>query len=93
MKIGADIGGSNLRVALVNNGKILKYSHIKTPNNKSSFLNAIVSEIKKIDESAVSGIGIGIPGPLKNGKLINPPIYHYIILIWKNILKIYLKKK
>jgi len=91
MKIGADIGGSNLRVALVNNGKILKYSHIKTPNNKSSFLNAIVSEIKKIDESAVSGIGIGIPGPLKNGKLINPlhiPLHNFNLEKYlKNIFK------
>jgi glucokinase len=71
--VAVDIGGTNLRVALVRGKKILKYIKKPTPKIKKKLLNVLVSMIKQVIEPGVKGIGVGSPGPLKNGIIKNPP--------------------
>lgn len=71
--IAVDLGGTNLRAALIRNNKILKFIKIRTPSKKNNLLNAISDIIKEVWGDNVNGIGIGTPGPLKNGFIINPP--------------------
>ena len=71
--IAVDLGGTNLRAALIRNNKILKFIKIRTPKGKNNLLKAICNVIKEVWGDNVNGIGIGTPGPLKNGVIINPP--------------------
>lgn len=71
--IAADIGGTNIRVALVRRKKIFKLLIKKTPRSKQAFLKELVSMISDVMVKRVSGIGVGIAGPLKNGIIENPP--------------------
>ncbi|MCF7910306.1 ROK family protein [Candidatus Pacearchaeota archaeon] len=71
--IALDIGGTSMRAAIVDNGKVHNYHQIKTPKTKLLFLKKINELIKNLDSSDVSGIGVGIASPLKNGILKNPP--------------------
>jgi predicted NBD/HSP70 family sugar kinase len=69
--IAVDLGGTNLRVALVEGKRILKLIKIKTP--KRNLTSEIIKEINKLggSENQVKGIGIGAPGILHNGKFVN----------------------
>ena len=69
--IAIDLGGTNLRTALVKNNKIIKIIKEKTPKNKSAIIRLINSSIKILMNKDVIGIGVGSPGPLKNGKILN----------------------
>ncbi len=71
--IGIDIGGTNLRVSLIENYKIKQYFKIKTPGEKSVFVSELFSLIDRIIENDVKGIGVASPGPLKDGIIRNPP--------------------
>ena len=71
--IAADIGGTNLRVSLVEKGKILMYIKKTTPKNKLDFLKELHSSIEELMSSEVKAIGVGSPGPLKDGVIKNPP--------------------
>jgi len=87
--IAVDLGGTNLRSALVENGKVYNYTKIQTPKTKVELLNAIVGAIEMHMSPDVIGIGIGSPGPLENGVIKNPPN-----LAIKNFnLKKFLEKK
>lgn len=87
--IAVDLGGTNLRVALVKGKKILKYEKVATPKTKGELNRAIIGAIYKIITKDVHAIGIGSPGPLKDGIILNPPN-----LPWKNFnLKNFLEKK
>jgi len=71
--VALDIGGTNLRVSLVRNGRILKYIKKSTPKNKIDFLKVLHEGISEVISSDVAGIGVGSPGPLKDGIIKNPP--------------------
>jgi glucokinase len=71
--IAVDLGGTNLRVALMEGSKILKYKKFQTPKTKKELLNVLVNSISEIFNKDVRGIGMGSPGPLKNGVILNPP--------------------
>ena len=87
--IGIDLGGTNLRVALIKNNKILKYIRKKTPSEKQKLLDLMVGLINGFMSKDVKGIGVASPGPLSNGIIKNPPN-----LCLKNFnLKKYLQKK
>lgn len=87
--IAVDLGGTNLRVALLQGNKILKYTKRKTPKNKDKLLNELVKGIGELITDDVKAIGVGSPGPLKNGIIQNPPN-----LPFKNFnLKKYLQDK
>ena len=75
--IGVDIGGTNVRVGLVDNLKIRKLKSFRTPKELKAFLSNLLFEIDNVVGSEVEGIGIGIPGvvdPFKRKILSCPNI-------------------
>jgi len=76
MIIGVDIGGSNIRAALVTSkGKIKKISRLPTEAEKSKkhTINNILSAIGQVFNKSVSGIGISIAGHVKEGVIHKSP--------------------
>lgn len=71
--IAIDLGGTNLRVALVKDNKILRYIKKKTPKNKNDLLKEMADSISSLMTKDVKAIGVGSPGPLKDGIIKNPP--------------------
>ena len=71
--IAFDIGGTNMRCALVRKNKIVDYVQVPTPKTKDNFIKKMEEFIKKFDSPKVHGIGIGIAGSVNKGKLINAP--------------------
>lgn len=70
--IAMDIGGTNLRTALVKNYEIVSHIKNSTPQSKNLFLKELVNAISVLMTKDVEGIGIASPGPLKNGVIMNP---------------------
>lgn len=78
MIIGVDLGGTNIKFGLVDNGKIIRKIKMKTEADKGSshVVKRIITGISLVKEGyKIEGIGIGSPGPLdyKQGIVINPP--------------------
>lgn len=71
--IAVDLGGTNLRVALLKDNQILKYIKKKTPKNKDNLLKELCDSISRLITDDVKGIGVGSPGPLAEGIIKNPP--------------------
>lgn len=71
--IGIDLGGTNLRIGLVVNGKIKKIIHKKTPKTKDKLIKELFSSIHEFMGKDISGIAIASPGPLKKGVIKNSP--------------------
>ncbi len=71
--IAVDIGGTNLRTALIRNNKTARFIRKPTPKNKDELLAQLTDSISEIFEYSVAGIGVSSPGPLKNGVILNPP--------------------
>ena len=71
--VALDIGGTSMRVALVHKNKILRYIQIPTPKTKKEFLKKLYWLIESVNSRKVKGIGIGIAGPLSDGKILNAP--------------------
>lgn len=71
--IAIDLGGTNLRVALVKNNKIVKYVKKKTPKDGKQLLDELCKSISSLMSKKVKGIGAGVPGPVINGIIKNPP--------------------
>lgn len=74
--VGIDIGGTQLRAAIFDDGKMLDV--FKTTNDRGlsaeENMDKLINYIEKSGYE-VSGIGIGCPGPLdmKAGKVLTPP--------------------
>ncbi len=90
--IGVDMGASNVRAGLVQNGKIIKHSALKLPSNKGyqEVLDSIMHVIKEVYSSDVTAIGVGVPSVVdrKNGIVYNVqniPSWHEVAL--KSILE------
>jgi len=62
-KIGIDLGGTNLRVALVADGKIVRKFEkpLENKHDLPSTIEQLTSAIEQILVADVSGIGIGVP--------------------------------
>lgn len=79
LQIGIDLGGTNVRVGLVNNsGKIVDIVQESTEAEKghSYTIEKMRRMIERLIEGkSVKGIGIGAPGPLdyKKGVILSPP--------------------
>ena len=71
--IALDIGGTNTRIARVNNGIISHYIKLKTPHTKGTFLFLLKNEIRKLITPDIHAIAVAIAGPLKDGIIKNPP--------------------
>ena len=76
--IGIDVGGTNIRIAVVDeNGQLYDvYKESTIATDIESLRKQILSLVKKIDlnKYKVEGIGIGVPGPVKpDGTVIYIP--------------------
>lgn len=71
--VAVDLGGTNLRAALVKGEKVLRYIKKPTPKTKEKLLDVLVEVISEVFEKDVKAIGMGSPGPLSNGVIQNPP--------------------
>ncbi|MDP3027324.1 MAG: ROK family protein [Nanoarchaeota archaeon] len=91
--IAVDLGGTNLRAALVKDNKILKYIKKKTPKNKNDLLREMVDSIFSLMTEDVKAIGVGSPGPLKNGIIQNPPNLPFRNFNLKKYLELQFKKR
>jgi glucokinase len=71
--VAVDLGGTNLRAALIKDGKILRYTKKPTPKTKDEILKTLIEVISEVFDKDVKAIGMGCPGPLKDGVIQNPP--------------------
>jgi len=71
--IAMDLGGTNLRIALVKDNKILKYHKGKTPKTSAEIKKRIFGLIGDYMSNEIKGIAVASPGPLKDGTIMNPP--------------------
>lgn len=61
--IGVDLGGTNVRAGLVQNGRIVKLkAHEHSSLTEKGILEEICRTIEAVSQPGVRGIGIGIPG-------------------------------
>lgn len=93
--LGVDIGGTNIKMGLVENGNILKRTSLKTPRDVEELTDKIVSVMNTLMEETnvkeVCGIGIGCPGAIDSKNGIVDIAYN---LGWENVhLKDILAKK
>ena len=71
--IAVDLGGTNLRVSLVKDNKVVKYIKNKTPKTQKELENLLFQGIEELIDKDVKGIGIASAGPLEKGIIRNPP--------------------
>lgn len=63
MAIGIDIGGTNLRAALVSGtGEILRRVSEKSAPDPELVLGRIADMVRRLDDAHVAAIGVGVPG-------------------------------
>ena len=69
VRLGVDIGGTEVKFAVVEGGKILYRSQFETEKDSADrFVEQIAEECNKIrKEYPIKTIGIGTPGTIKNG--------------------------
>src|ERR1041385_9131133 len=71
--IGVDLGGTNVRAGLVQNGKILRLeSHAHTSTGEKEIIGEICRTIEKVLQPGVRGIAIGVPSLVKDGVVYSP---------------------
>lgn len=63
MKIGVDIGGTEIKAGLVSNNKIIKKISVRTGKTKKEVIENIIKTISNLFDKRISLIGIGCPGP------------------------------
>lgn len=63
MKIGVDLGGTNIRVGMVDNDEIVKMYQAECPSKESAefVLDILADSIDKVLDNTVESIGIGVP--------------------------------
>ncbi len=94
MKIGVDLGGTNIRACLINNHQIVRMKEIplREKENLESTLDQLKSLITSVNDPNVKGIGIGVPSVVDREKGI---VYDVVnIPSWKEVpLKDILEKQ
>lgn len=95
MKLGIDIGGTNITLGLVRNDKLIFSSHVPSFDkkwDKKETLSYLEKEIDRMISPEVSGIGIGVPSVVDTKKGI---VYDTAnIPSWEEVhLKEHLEKK
>lgn len=82
--VGIDIGGTKINLVLLKNLRVVRKIKIFTPRTKKRVIEALKENIHKIisgiSKSKVSGIGIGVTGPVnqKRDVMLNPPNQKYL---------------
>jgi glucokinase len=63
MTIGVDIGGTNIRAGLIENGKIIRQNNLQLSNKDSlqDTISQLIHLIAPLMNSSVLGIGVGVP--------------------------------
>ncbi len=63
MRIGVDIGGTKIRIGVVDGGKIYKMIEgpTKATESEESILSNLCGMIRQIMNSNIRGIGVGVP--------------------------------
>lgn len=75
--IGVDIGGTNLKVGLIEDGNLI--DKIQQPTNSFDLIKQIIGVINEIAQKnnisifSIDGIGIGCPGLIKDGVVVASP--------------------
>jgi len=92
MIIGVDLGGTNIRAGIIDNGSITKVNHILLTEKESleKTISQLISVIRPLLNPAVRGIGVGVPSvvDIENGivyNVANIPSWHKVEL--KKILE------
>jgi glucokinase len=72
--IGVDLGGTNVRAGLVQNGKIIALETRSHPPKASAeaIIDQICQTIAKVLRPGVSGIGVGVPTLVNKGIVYSP---------------------
>ncbi|MBI4149816.1 ROK family protein [Candidatus Woesearchaeota archaeon] len=76
LALGVDLGGTHVRAGLVDaKGKIIRIvtSSSQAHEGRSRVLAAIEDVINQVFDKRVTGIGVGVPGHVKDGKIIKLP--------------------
>lgn len=86
MRIGVDLGGTNLRLGLVENGEVIKKISLPSPANKMSYEQSIEylkDSVECLIKPKVDGIGIGVPSIVDTEKGI---VYDVVnISSWREV--------
>jgi glucokinase len=85
MKIGVDLGGTNIRAGLIDEKSIIKINSIplKNKNDLKSTLEQLKTVIRSVFNCEVSGIGLGVPSVVDLEKGI---VYDVVnIPSWKEV--------
>ena len=69
MRIGLDVGGTTVKIGLVENKKIIKSFAI--PTKKETLFEDIYEAIKDVDN--IEFIGFGLPGTVRDNYIVNLP--------------------
>ena len=80
--IAIDLGGTNIRVALIKNRKILKYLKEKTPKTSKEIKAKIFELVDNYMFKDVKGIAVAVPGLVEDGiikGIPNLPLKNYNI--------------
>jgi glucokinase len=71
--IGVDLGGTNVRAGLVQNGRIAKLeAREHSALGEKEIIEEICRTIEAVMPAGVQGIGIGVPTMVKNGVVYSP---------------------
>lgn len=94
MKIGVDVGGTNIRACLLNGQKIVEIKKVALQNQDDlqSTLDQIIQLIRAVHQPGICGIGVGVPSVVD---LENGIVYDVVnIPSWKKVpLKAILEKE
>ncbi len=72
MRIGVDIGGTTVKIGIVENKKVKEFWQIPT-KKESLFFDICESILSHIDKDKIECIGFGIPGHVKNNYILRMP--------------------
>jgi glucokinase len=72
--VGVDLGGTNVRAGLVQNGRIIAFATRPHPPkaDAETIIDAICETITKVMRPGVSGIGVGVPTLVNKGIVYSP---------------------
>lgn len=71
--VAIDLGGTNLRIGLVEGKRILKYHKEKTLKTGREIKKRIFELVEEFMSKEIRGIAVASAGPLKDGVIKNPP--------------------
>ncbi len=69
-RLGVDIGGTDIKFAVVDGKKVVYQNKIETANTAEKIIEDISAECNKIkDKYSIKTMGVGAPGVIKNGRV------------------------